>query len=435
MAHDLSELASFSSREAAEKIIVLEEQHRLRRDSLWARLGEAPLAASLEPLARLAAATERSPPGDDLTAIASSYTGGGWQVDAALIETISAAGTREDVVARAAGTLYRPWVDALIRRFRAAYEAGGDAARPAPLAIEPGTIVVFVDGLRMDVGQEVTERLGNSGVEASLAWRLAPIPTLTATAKPLVTPVGDSVAGRGKMNAFLPLEVSSGRPATLEVLRKAMLARGIQVLDSGIASPPEKPTSVGYAECGNIDSDGHNMGLRLAAHLPTEVTRICQYVHDLKAAGWPRIRIVTDHGWLMMPGGFELVRLPISTLIAKGHRAAILQEDAAAELAFVPWYWDKSVRIAVPPGAEAFRAGQVYSHGGLSPQECVIPDVTVGGETKAVGESPRINVISWRRLRLTVEMSGELSDVAVEVRRALLPGLPLAPGRHPKPFP
>src|SRR5271155_1027458 len=33
----------------------------------------------------------------------------------------------------------------------------------------------------------------------------------------------------------------------------------------------------------------------------------------------------------------------------------------------------------MPPGAEAFRAGDVYSHGGLSPQECVTPDITLGG--------------------------------------------------------
>jgi hypothetical protein len=33
----------------------------------------------------------------------------------------------------------------------------------------------------------------------------------------------------------------------------------------------------------------------------------------------------------------------------------------------------------MPSGAEAFRAGEVYSHGGLSPQECVIPDIIVHG--------------------------------------------------------
>jgi hypothetical protein len=158
---------------------------------------------------------------------------------------------------------------------------------------------------------------------------------------------------------------------------------------------------------------GHGVG-----QLATEVVRIAEYATALSAAGWPRVRIVTDHGWLLMPGGFEGVRLPPSAVISKGARAAILQEHAAAELAFLPWHWDESVRIAVPPGAEAFRAGEVYSHGGLSPQECVIPDITVGGDAATgSGAAARISTISWRRLRLTVELTGELTDVTVEVRR------------------
>jgi len=417
LARDLGALANLSSREAAAKVVSLEEHHRRRRDTLWARLGEAPLAAALDPLARLAAATDTNLSGGDLTALASSYAVEGWLVDAALIETIAAAGTREDVVARAAGALYRPWVDALARRFRTAFEVAGESARPSPLAIEPGTLVLFVDGLRMDVGHLVVERLVNSGIEASLDWRLSPIPSVTATAKAIVTPVGDSIAGRGKVDAFLPLETSSGKPATADVLRKAMLARSIQVLDRGAIVPPEKPTSIGYAECGNIDHDGHGMGLRLAGQLVTEVVRIAEYVLTLKTAGWPRLRIVTDHGWLLMPGGFEPIRLPPSAVIAKGSRAAILQDEAAAELAFLPWHWDRSVRIAMPSGAEAFRAGEVYSHGGLSPQECVIPDITVHGSESIPSRGVRISTISWRRLRLTVEFTGELADVSVEVRR------------------
>src|SRR5690606_32974617 len=117
---------------------------------------------------------------------------------------------------------------------------------------------------------------------ALLAWRLAPIPSVTATAKPLVTPVGDSIAGPGKVEAFQPLETSSGRPVTLDILRKAMLARGMQVLERNEVLPPEKPSSIGYAECGNIDNDGHNMGLRLAGQLGTEVVRIAEYAMALK---------------------------------------------------------------------------------------------------------------------------------------------------------
>jgi hypothetical protein len=414
---ELEAAARLPNREAAPKILALEERHRFRRDTLWARLGESPLAKALGPLARLAAATELTLPGSDLAALSEAYAEEGWRVDAALIEAIAAAGTREDLVGRAAGALYRPWADAVARRFRAAYEAAGDAARPNPIAIDLGTMVLFVDGLRMDVGREVAERLADGGTEVSLEWRLTPVPSVTATAKALVTPVGDSVAGRGKVEAFLPLEASSGKPATLDVLRNAMLARGIQVLDRGAVSPPEKPTSVGYAECGNIDNDGHAMGLRLAGQLQTEVARICEYAQVLKAAGWPRVRIVTDHGWLLMPGGFEPIKLPASTVVAKGCRAAILRDAAAAELHFLPWHWDKTVRIAMPPGAEAFRAGEVYAHGGLSPQECVIPDITTVGAASTMAGALRISAISWRRLRLTVELTREPEDVTIEVRR------------------
>ena len=40
----------------------------------------------------------------------------------------------------------------------------------------------------------------------------------------------------------------------------------------------------------------------------------------------------------------------------------------------VPWGWAGTVHIAVPPGIGAFRDGLEYNHGGLSVQECLVPD-------------------------------------------------------------
>jgi len=66
-------------------------------------------------------------------------------------------------------------------------------------------------------------------------------------------------------------------------------------------------------------------------------------------------------------------------------------------LACQPRYWDASVRIAAPPGAEAFRAGDVYSHGGLSPQECVTPDIMLGGSGANPGAAAaKIVCALWR---------------------------------------
>jgi hypothetical protein len=151
----------------------------------------------------------------------------------------------------------------------------------------------------------------------------------------------------------------------------------------------------------------------------TELERVVDRALALRAAGWRVIRIVTDHGWLLMPGGFTSVKLPSSVTETNWSRAAVLSDGAAAELPWLPWYWDATVRIAVPPGAEAYRAGDVYSHGGLSPQESVTPDITVGGSgATASSAAARIVGVNWRRLRLVVDLAGDLSGYSIEVRRA-----------------
>jgi hypothetical protein len=51
----------------------------------------------------------------------------------------------------------------------------------------------------------------------------------------------------------------------------------------------------------------------------------------------------------------------------------------------------------MPPGAKAFRAGDVYSHGGLSPQECVTPDIMLGGSGANPGAAAaKIVCAQWR---------------------------------------
>ncbi|MEG3054836.1 MAG: hypothetical protein RQM90_01190 [Methanoculleus sp.] len=43
----------------------------------------------------------------------------------------------------------------------------------------------------------------------------------------------------------------------------------------------------------------------------------------------------------------------------------------------MPWFWDRNVRVALAPGITCFEAGKEYEHGGLSPQEVVVPEIVV----------------------------------------------------------
>jgi hypothetical protein len=127
--------------------------------------------------------------------------------------------------------------------------------------------------------------------------------------------------------------------------------------------------------------------------------------------------IVTDHGWLYVPGGLPKVELPYyltkDERMKKG-RTGRLADGAVAPGGTVPWYWDPGVRMAVAPGIAAFAAGAVYEHGGVSLQECVTPVITV--RAAAATRGPVTLGAAWRGLWLDVTVSGAPANAKVDVR-------------------
>jgi len=114
---------------------------------------------------------------------------------------------------------------------------------------------------------------------------------------------------------------------------------------------------------------------------------------------------VTDHGWLLLPGGLPQAELAAGLVAPSGkaNRVALLKEGAPSGYPRLPWSWDVAVLLATPNGARAFYAGTEYAHGGVSPQECVLPvlDVTAEGAAPAVALTAR-----WRKLMVKVHAEG-----------------------------
>ena len=89
----------------------------------------------------------------------------------------------------------------------------------------------------------------------------------------------------------------------------------------------------------------------------------------------------------------------------------------------VPWFWDQDVRIALAPGATCFEAGKEYEHGGVSPQECIVPRLTVtAGDVATAAGGPEIASVKWIGLLCRIELGGVLKDAVVDIR-----GLPADP--------
>jgi hypothetical protein len=215
----------------------------------------------------------------------------------------------------------------------------------------------------------------------------------------------------GDEEYFVPKVKDTGKSLTTDKFRQLLEGQGYQVLGSKEVG---NTSGNGWTEYGQIDSYGHSHGTDLPRHIDGEILGLVARVNELLAAGWQNVRIVTDHGWLLLPGGLPKTSLPSYLAATRWGRCAILKEKAKVDLPSQPWHWSKSVFVAFPRGIDAFFGGKDYDHGGLSVQECVIPDIMVTA-TKTV-LSVSIASHKWTGLRCRVEVSGEAAGCMADIR-------------------
>ena len=414
----LSDLDQLGHGEACNAAAQLEAAHGRRRDLVWARLDLSPMARVLEPISRLAKASRSPVGGTTLDEIAASYVASGWEADAAAWEAVAAVPTTDEaLIGTAVRHLLEPWLEDSARAFQSALER-----TPIP---EPGKqpqvqasadgCVLFADGLRYDLGIRLSERLEGRGYRTALGHRWAAAPTVTATAKPAVTPVADQIKGESLGEDFGAVLQASGKPANAQNLRAAMQKAGYQILGTGGLDAPMEDPAYGWLENGDIDTLGHKVNARLARHIDDELERLTDRIVSLLESGWKSVRVVTDHGWLLLPGGLPKVDLPKHLTASRWARCAVLSGDASPEIPRYPWHWNAAQSFAVAPGIACFNKTEEYAHGGLSVQECLTPDLFVehGGERVAHAS---IDSVTWKGLRCFIEATTGAASIVADLR-------------------
>lgn len=402
---------------ALAEVAALEAAHGKRREWVWAELGESPLAGALAPLAKLAAAAATTLGGATVDAAVTAYVNDGWRCDRAALEALASVKQPADValVQSVVRALYLPWLDASARHFQSLIEGAGDVVRAkvSGSQYEKDACLMFADGLRYDVAGMLAERLEAKGYRTRLNHRLAPLPTVTSTAKPFATLSHDGLEGGEDIVDFNPRFKNSPQAANAQRLREDMASRGMDLLGDEIR-PAKQGTKGGWVETGKLDELGHKLGARLAAQIDMELEILIDQVTGLIEAGWTRIRIVTDHGWLLVPGGLPPIVLPKHLTVTKWSRAATVKGGATPGVPVYPWHWNPHVRIASPPGVASFASNTEYSHGGISPQECIVPELVV--ERGGGGTTASITAVSWRGMRCRVSIATNDPAVRVDLR-------------------
>ncbi|MEW6366710.1 MAG: BREX-1 system phosphatase PglZ type B [Acidobacteriota bacterium] len=418
----LRQLQGASAVDARARLGELESQHAERRQWVWAALGRSPLAKAISHLAALAKHTGSAFGGDSVQAMAERYAQAGWLADDALLRALAEVKSREDLDALsvAARSVYLPWMQDSAEHFQRLV-----AGNPLPTrrddtqsvaSCEPGTCLLFVDALRYDVAQRLVGLAHERKLRVVVGRRLCPVPTVTATTKPAVSPIATQIVGHELGADFAPELEHAGQRLTSERLRKAIALAGYQVLAPMEVGRPQEDDARGWTEIGDFDRRGHDLQAGVAAGIEDLLVSLVDRVESLLSAGWKRVRVVTDHGWLLVPGGLPAMSLPKYLTESRWSRCATLKVTAHVSVPTSSWYWNPSEVFAYGTGVHCFGSGHEYAHGGISLQECLVPDLAFSSGETGAGPTPSIVDVEWVAMRCRVAIEPPHAALVVDIR-------------------
>jgi hypothetical protein len=410
---ELLGLSAKSSAEAKNKIEELEERHKRRRDWVWAKIGQSPLAIALKHLAVMTDEASQSMGGDSADAMASIYRDSGYKADMSAILALASVKSAEDskAVESALRSIYLPWLDDAARHFQKLITAkplpSGCAELPG-INAEVGECLLFADGLRFDISQRLIAMAEEQQLKVSSNWRWASLPTVTATAKPALSPVAEQIIGKQLGEEFRPVTKEGNKPLTIDRFRKLLTSEGYQVLSPSEPGDPDQSDACAWTEFGEIDKLGHNLQSKLASRITEQLELLIERIQDLLKAGWKKVRVITDHGWLLVPGGLPAVKLPKYLTECRWARCAAIKKESKIDFPMANWHWNSHEQFAYGPGVNCFSNGNEYAHGGVTLQECLIPDLLFSLSDVPSTVTAKIKEIWWHgmRCRATIDSGG-----------------------------
>ena len=412
---DLIALNCLPAHEARKRLQDLEKQHGGRRHLVWADLGEAPLALALEHLALLAKITTHGLSTGTVEEMAAGYHHEGWRADDAVISSLSQVvnQTDDEAITSAIRAVYLPWAEESARHLQQVWQDaihGLHRQDEKEQEVTQSGCLLFIDGLRFDCARRLAALLLHDGcsVRENSVW--AALPSVTGTGKPAVAPIvrNNSIAEEPPFYNFEPLNAYQ--------FKKSMEDNGWQIIHANdpIPSPILSSTASSlfpivnkmWCEFGDIDHEGHDRGWKLATRLDSLLDEIHDRIRALLAAGWQSVKVVTDHGWLLLPGGLPKIELPVVLVESKWKRCAAIKQGASTEERLFSWFWNPNQHFALADGISCFRKNEEYAHGGLSLQECLTLELTVTKVTAGNNAaSLEFTDIGWNNMRCTVAVA------------------------------
>lgn len=413
LAQALTKVAKQDAAKALTSLQELEKEHSARRNWVWFELGKAPLIDSLQYLVQMAAQSQEAYSTVSIDAIRTYYTTKGFNIDQYMRKALAVVKTEKDkeIVKSIILLFYQPWLVNMAYKFQKLVAQDASIFTAQTAASETENYVLFVDAFRYELAQEFTKRLEKQKMKVSLRAGWSAIPSLTPTAKPNVSPIATAVSTQSTITEFRP-QLQIGKDLQTQAFRDALKAADFKLVTH--ANDIQADGNY-WQEIGDIDTKGHEEQADMVKRIDELFDQVQEALDVAFERGIKRIKIVTDHGWLLLPGGLPKTPLNAGLTETRWGRCALIKEGAASSLLHLPWRWNPSIFIAYAPGISFFKANEEYAHGGISVHECLVPTMMV--------ENPNvqniladIKVVKWVNLKCAINTSDVPDGFMVDIR-------------------
>lgn len=408
-----SEITRLSPNRAVTNLHELEYKHSKRRKWVWYELDQSPMCKALPFLCRMSELTTESFPSLTIDDLTEYYVSQGYEADQSMRKALASVKNEKDkeIVKELIRLVYTPWLESMTQKFQDLVVKDSSIFTGQKTIEESESFILFVDAFRYELAVEFMNRLSPSTYKSELLPGWSAIPTVTPTAKPNVSPISGAISIKSEIKDFRP-QLENGKD-----LQHAAFIDSLKSFDYKLIKTIKDitPDNKYWMEIGDIDTKGHEEQSGLVKRVEELFYLLNEVIEDAFDKGIKRIKIVTDHGWLLLPGGLPKTQLYEGLTETRWGRCALIKEEAKSDLLHLPWRWNLAIFVAYAPGISFFKANQEYAHGGISIQECLVPIMVVEKEA-GTGLIPKIKTVKWVNLKCAVEVENAGEGFLLDVR-------------------
>lgn len=408
-----SKVSKLHPKEALASLKVLEEIHKVRRNWVWFELGQAPLAGVLQYLCTMTEKATASFPSSTIAELRDYYVSDGYLADQAMRKSLTLVKTDTDktTIKALIKCIYQPWLELITKKYQELVAKDTSIFTNQKAVPETESFVLFVDAFRFELAHEFSERMVKFNYKVTLETGWSAIPTVTPTAKPNVSPMAAAISNNSECKEFRP-QLQSGKDLQTASFRDSLIAHNFRFITN---SNDIEPELLCWQEIGEIDSKGHEEQSDMVKRIEELFEQIQEVIDTAFDKGVKRIKIVTDHGWLLLPGCLPKTQLYEGLAETRWGRCALIKEGVKTDLMHLPWRWNPSIFIAYAPGISFFKANEEFAHGGISLHECLVPTLFIENPT-APKVNAKIHEVRWVNLKCGIFTEGANDGFTIDIR-------------------